>query len=136
MTKSTMFKVATSLALVPALFDGAVRVAASRCFARARRLDARSAAMIALAALMMTAAADPAFAQASGGNTDITTMIQNVVNIITGTAGKLLAILGICGVAIACLFGAMSLRAAGSVVVGIILLFGSAWLVGQIAGQS
>lgn len=135
MTTPPLFKVATSLALVPARFNGAVRAMAAHCFARARQLDTGRTAAFALAALAMTAAADPAFAQAAGGQTDITTMIQNVVNIITGTAGKLLAILGICGVAIACLFGAMSLRAAGSVVVGIILLFGSAWLVGQIAGQ-
>ena len=135
MTKSTLFKVASSLALVPARFNGAVRVAALRCFARARQMDARRTAAFALAAVVMTAAADPAFAQGAGGQGDITTFIQNLVNIVTGTAGKLIAVLAICIVGIGAMMGALSMRAAGGVILGVMLVFSSAWIVNQIIGQ-
>jgi type IV secretory pathway VirB2 component (pilin) len=124
--------VAVSLTLAPARFNGAVRAAAAYCFAQARMLDARQVAAFALAAAILTAA-DPAFAQA-GGQGDITTFLQNLVNIITGTAGKLIAVLGICVVGIGALMGALSMRTAGAVVLGVMLVFSSAWIVDQIVG--
>ncbi|BAU94192.1 MULTISPECIES: TrbC/VirB2 family protein [Hyphomicrobiales] len=133
--KSTMLRLAASLALVPSRLDSAVRGAASRCFTRARQLDARRTAVFALAALAMTALADPAFAQAGGGQGDITTFFQNAVNIITGKAGKLIAVLAICVVGIGAMMGALSMRAAGGVILGVMLVFSSAWIVNQIIGQ-
>lgn len=133
--KSTMLRVAASLAHMPAWFDGAVRVVASRCFAHARQVDARRTAAFALAALAMTVAAEPAFAQSGGGQGDITTFLQNIVNIITGTAGKLIAVIAICIVGVGALMGALSMRAAGGVILGVLLIFSSAWIVNQIIGQ-
>ena len=124
---------AASLALAPARVNGLSRLAASACFAKARKLDARQVAIFALAATVLTMATDPAFAQA-GGQGDITTFLQNLVNIITGTAGKLLAVLAICIVGVGALMGALSMRAAGGTILGVMLIFSSAWIVTQIVG--
>lgn len=110
--------------------------AASACFHRASQLDAKRIAAFALAGIVMTAAADPAFAQSAGGQGDITTFLQNLVNIITGTAGKLIAVLAICIVGVGALMGALSMRAAGGVILGVLLIFSSAWIVNQIIGSS
>lgn len=111
-----------------------VPIAGAACLRRARQLDARRVAAFALAATMLTAAAEPAFAQ-SGGGGDITTFLQNIVNIITGTAGKLIAVIAICIVGIGALMGALSMRAAGGVILGVLLIFSSAWIVDQIIGS-
>lgn len=77
--------------------------------------------------------ANPAWAQA-GGAGNITTFLQNIVNIITGTAGKLIAVIAIAVVGIAWMLGAASARAAGGVVLGVMLVFSASWLVDQIVG--
>jgi len=124
-----------ALAFAPARFNDFVRSASAACFRKARGFDAQRAATFALAAVVLTAAADPAFAQSAGGNGDVTTFLQNLVNIITGTAGKLIAVLAICIVGVGALMGALSMRAAGGVILGVILIFSSAWIVDQIIGQ-
>lgn len=97
-------------------------------------LSGRRLAAVALAAAALTAVADPAFAQAVGGAGDLTTFLQNIVNILTGTAGRLIAVIAICIAGIGALMGALSLRAAGGVILGVMLIFSSAWLVDQIIG--
>lgn len=89
---------------------------------------------VALTAAALSLAADPAFAQAVGGAGDLTTFLQNIVNILTGTAGRLIAVIAICIAGIGALMGALSLRAAGGVILGVMLIFSSAWLVDQIVG--
>ncbi|KAA0577907.1 TrbC/VirB2 family protein [Azospirillum sp. B21] len=84
--------------------------------------------------LLVVLAAAPAFAQAAGGGGDLTTFLQNVVNILTGTAGRLIAVIAICIVGIGALMGALSLRTAGGVLLGVMLIFSSAWIVTQIVG--
>ena len=84
--------------------------------------------------VLVVLAAAPAFAQAAGGGGDLTTFLQNVVNILTGTAGRLIAVIAICIVGIGALMGALSLRTAGGVLLGVMLIFSSAWIVTQIVG--
>jgi type IV secretory pathway VirB2 component (pilin) len=120
------------LALAPVRLQEALRTSSSFLFARARNLDSKRATCFALAAVALALAADPALAQAGGGGTDISTFLQNLVNLITGTAGKLLAVLAICIVGITALLGGLSMRTAGSVLFGILLIFSSAWLVDQL----
>ena len=98
-------------------------------------LSKRHVALLALATVTIAAAADPAFAQTAGGGGDITTFLQNIVNIITGTAGKLIAVIAICIVGIGALMGALSMRAAGGVILGVMLVFSSSWIVSQIVGS-
>ncbi len=135
MSNSTVKSFVAALAVAPFKLNEAVRSAGLACFRKARGLDAKRAATFALAAVVLTAAADPAFAQTAGGSGDITTFLQNLVNLITGTAGKLIAVLAICIVGVSALMGAMSLRAAGGVILGVLLIFSASWIVNQIIGQ-
>jgi len=91
-------------------------------------------AALLLVTAFLTNVAEPAFAQQIGGQGDITTFLQNIVNIITGTAGKLIATLAICTVGVGALMGALSIRTAGSVIFGVLLIFSSTWIVHQIVG--
>ena len=84
--------------------------------------------------LLVLLTAAPACAQAAGGGGDLTTFLQNVVNLLTGTAGKLIAVIAICIVGIGALMGALSLRTASGVLLGVMLIFSSAWIVTQIVG--
>jgi type IV secretory pathway VirB2 component (pilin) len=91
--------------------------------------------MLALAAIALTVVSDPAHAQTGGGQGDITTFLTNIVNLVTGTAGKSIAVLGICIAGIGALMGALSLRVVGGVILGIMMLFSASWIVTQIVGQ-
>ena len=127
---------AASVSLASVRLNGAVQTVAARCFALARRLGTRRAATFALAAAVLSTVADPALAQTAGGNGDITTFLTNIVNLITGTAGKSIAVIGLVIVGIGMLAGQLSMRTAGSVVLGIMIIFSAAWIVGQVIGSS
>ena len=137
MLKSFVQNAAASLALAPARLGEA----AGYCFAQARKLDARQVATFALVVAILATVADPVFAQGAGGGAggaggggNITAFLQNLVNLITGTAGKLISVLAICIVGIGALMGALSIRAAGGVVLGVMLVFSASWIVEQIVG--
>jgi type IV secretory pathway VirB2 component (pilin) len=132
MSKFLMQAATHRLALASARIDSAMRTASANCLAKARQLDMRSVASMALAAAVLVSAADPAFAQQTGGTGALTVFLQNLVNMLTGTAGKLIAVIAICIVGIGALMGALSLRAAGAVLLGVMLVFSSAWIVDQI----
>ena len=91
----------------PALAAALAAVPASRQASAGRTGHVRLAAL-GVGMLVLLAAA-PAFAQAAGGGGDLTTFLQNVVNILTGTAGRLIAVIAICIVGIGALMGALSL---------------------------
>lgn len=95
----------------------------------------RSATTIAFATLALCAAASPAFAQttgASGG--DIGTFIQNIISILNSNVIRGLAVISIIVTGIAWMFGHLDLRRAGSVIVGIIVIFSAASLVDLMVG--
>lgn len=132
---TSVFKTARSqLSLGCRRFDRGVKRVTRRYFSEASQIDVRQVTLVAIAALALLLMADPACAQATGGGGDITTFLQNIVNIITGTAGKLIAVLAICFVGIGALMGALSLRAAGGVILGVMLIFSASWIVNQITG--
>lgn len=79
--------------------------------------------------LALALISSPAFAQAAaGGTSDITTFFQNVVNFLTGTTMKVIAVLVIIGIGL----GALSGRIQGATVFaslgGIFVIFSSAFL--------
>jgi type IV secretory pathway VirB2 component (pilin) len=118
-----------------ARFSEAVRSWPQACFNIAQRMDKNRVAAFALVGLSLTVTIHPAFAQSANGGGDITTFLQNLVNIITGTAGKLISVLAICIVGIGAMLGALSMRAAGGTILGVMLVFSASWIVNQIVGQ-
>ena len=90
-----------------------------------------------LAAGLALAAAHPALAQttsSTGGN--IGTFIQNIINLLNNNVIRGLAIIAIIITGVAWMFGHLDLRRAGTVIVGIIVIFGAATIVDLITGGS
>ncbi|PZQ65150.1 MAG: type IV secretion system protein VirB2 [Phenylobacterium zucineum] len=94
---------------------------------RTRR--ARRAAL----AFAFSLAATPAFAQAGGGG-DLGGFIQNLIDILNSGIVRGLAVLAVIVTGIVWMFGQIDLRRAGTVVVGIIVIFGSTTIVDMITG--
>jgi type IV secretion system protein VirB2 len=95
----------------------------------------RAPAVVALAGVMALGLAAPAFAQtaaASGG--DLGTFIQNLIDLLNSNIIRGLAVLAVILTGIAWMFGHLDLRRAGTVVVGIIVIFGAATIVDLITG--
>ena len=93
--------------------------------ARARRVCATGA--IAAAATLILV--QPAFASAN-----VEGLLQNVVDMLTGNTARLLAILAVVIVGILWMFGLFDLRRAAIVILGIVVVFGAAEIVGLITG--
>ncbi|WP_018237803.1 TrbC/VirB2 family protein [Ensifer sp. BR816] len=74
---------------------------------------------------------EPAFAQATGG---IESVLQNIVDMLTGNVAKLLATIAVIIVGIAWMFGYLDLRKAAYVVLGIGIIFGASEIVSTISG--
>ena len=74
-------------------------------------------------------AVQPAFASAN-----VEGLLQNVVDMLTGNTARLLAILAVVIVGILWMFGLFDLRRAAIVILGIVVVFGAAEIVGLITG--
>ena len=61
-------------------------------------------------------------------------LLQNVVDMLTGNTARLLAILAVVVVGILWMFGLFDLRRAAIVILGIVVVFGAAEIVGVITG--
>lgn len=131
MSKTFKARLASASASAHSRFSGAPSALAARCFKSARNMDTRTLATFAIVGTML--AASPAYAQA-GGAGNVETFLQNIVNIITGNVGKLIAVIAIVGTGIAWMFGAASMRTLGTVIIGVLLIFSASWIVGQITG--
>ncbi|MBI1198622.1 MAG: type IV secretion system protein VirB2 [Phenylobacterium sp.] len=77
-------------------------------------------------------AAGPAFAQAVGG--DLGGFIQNIIDLLNSGVVRGLAVLAVIITGIVWMFGQIDLRRAGTVVVGIIVIFGASTIVDLITG--
>jgi len=87
-----------------------------------------------LAVMVLAAAstASPAFAQAVGG--DLGGFIQNIIDLLNSGVVRGLAVLAVIITGIVWMFGQIDLRRAGTVVVGIIVIFGASTIVDLITG--
>jgi type IV secretion system protein VirB2 len=84
-----------------------------------------------MAAVIAVTIVEPAFAQAAG----IETVLQNIVDMLTGNIAKLLAVIAVIVICIAWMFGYMDLRRAGFWIIGIGGIFGATELVNTIVGS-
>jgi len=92
----------------------------------------RSAATSATMSLVIVAIlVEPAFAQAAG----IESILQNIVDLLTGNIFRLIATIAVILIAIAWMFGYMDLRRAGYWIIGIGVIAGSSELVSTIVGS-
>ncbi|HEV7283851.1 MAG TPA: TrbC/VirB2 family protein [Kaistia sp.] len=83
-----------------------------------------------MATVFSLALIEPSFAQAGG----IESVLQNIVNMLTGNVARLLAIIAVIIVGIAWMFGYLDLRKAAFVVLGIGIIFGATEIVSTLAG--
>ncbi|WP_293677407.1 TrbC/VirB2 family protein [uncultured Phenylobacterium sp.] len=95
-----------------------------------RRLIGR----LALAGVIALASASPAFAQSSGVGGNIGSFIQNIIDLLNSNVIRGLAVIAIIITGIAWMFGHLDMRRAGTVVVGIIVIFSAAGIVDLITG--
>ncbi len=83
-----------------------------------------------IAATIVMALIEPAFAQAA----NIETVLQNLVDLLTGNIAKLLAAIALIIICAAWMFGFMDIRRAGFWLLGIGGIFGANELVNTIVG--
>ena len=89
---------------------------------------------IALVSVIALASASPAFAQSTGVGGNIGTFIQNIIDLLNSNVIRGLAVIAIIITGIAWMFGHLDMRRAGTVVVGIIVIFSAAGIVDLITG--
>lgn len=90
-----------------------------------------------LSVVVLATFVQPALAQttsSSGGN--IGTFIQNIINLLNNNVIRGLAVIAVILTGLAWMFGHIDLRRAGTVIVGIIVIFGAATIVDLITGGS
>ncbi|MBJ7410680.1 MAG: TrbC/VirB2 family protein [Phenylobacterium sp.] len=92
----------------------------------------RRARTLVLLATAATFAAGPAFAQAGGG--DLTGFLQNLVDLLNSGVVRLLAVIAVILTGVVWMFGQIDLRRAGTVVIGIIVVFGASTIVDMLTG--
>jgi type IV secretory pathway VirB2 component (pilin) len=99
-------------------------------------LSSRTLATVCLAAAITLVVVDPALAQSTGAGGNLGTFIQNIINLLNNNIIRGLAIIAIIVTGIAWMFGHLDLRRAGTVIIGIIVIFGAATIVDLITGGS
>ena len=92
----------------------------------------RYAVLSLLAGLLSLALVEPALAQTAGNNVE--GFLQNIVDLLTGNIARLIAIIAVVLLGFSVMFGLLDIRRAGVVILGIVVVFSAAWVVGQITG--
>ena len=90
----------------------------------------------ALAGVVALACAHPALAQSTGSGVggNIGTFIQNIVDLLNNNIIRGLAVIAVIVTGVAWMFGHLDMRRAGTVVIGIIVIFGASTIVDLITG--
>jgi len=97
----------------------------------------RTATCLALGLLAAAALASPALAQTSSSTaSNLGASIQNVIDLLNNNVIRGLAVLAVIVTGVAWMFGHVDLRRAGTVVLGIVVIFGAATIVDLITGGS
>jgi type IV secretory pathway VirB2 component (pilin) len=97
----------------------------------------RAGLVTGLSVVFLIVLAHPALAQTtSGTGSNIATFITNIINLLNNNVIRGLAIIAVIITGLAWMFGHVDLRRAGTVIVGIIVIFGAATIVDLITGGS
>ena len=100
---------------------------------RRQKAALRTAAILGVITLMQVTTADLALAQATNqAFAPLQTVVQAVVDFITGPFGRLVAIIAVIGLGFLAFAGRLSWFTAGAVVIGIGLVFGAPAIVDQL----
>ena len=120
------------------LRSAGIRLAAASTVRKERAGRSSVVAPGAVAAALMLLSMHPAAAQTvtAGGAGSLNTFLTNVMNLITGTTGQIIAVIAIALTGVGAMLGAFSIRAFGGTVLGCAIVFSAAWIVGQITGSS
>ena len=108
------------------LTDGAQRRCGKQVSATCGPLTAYRRLLPWVTVLVLLTYSDLSYAQAFG---KIDTALQTLVNLMTGSTGRLLGILGVAGLGVAAWFGRLSYWRAGEIILGIAIVFGAAEIV-------
>lgn len=127
-TTGQAFAASTSLSLTAA----GMKLAAMGERLKLRTGSRALAAPVAVTLLVLSM--HPAVAQTAGGTGSLDTFLTNVVNMITGPTGQAIAIIAVALCGAGAMFGALSARTFGGVVLGCAIMFSAAWVVGKITG--
>ena len=100
------------------------------------RSQTRLFAVAVLGATVALGAAGPAFAQTtSGAGGNIGTFIQNVIDILNNNVVRGLAVIAVISTGVSWMFSIVDLRRAGTVILGIIVIFSASTIVGLVTGS-
>ena len=97
-------------------------------------MTGRARRRIVLLCLGAACLASPALAQTSSVGGNIGSFIQNIIDLLNSSVIRGLAIIAIIITGVAWMFGHIDMRRAGTVVVGIIVIFSAAGIVDLIVG--
>ncbi|WP_336279630.1 TrbC/VirB2 family protein [Bartonella sp. CB175] len=88
--------------------------------------------------LLLTAliASNPAYAATAGSLGNVDNVLENIVDMLTGTTAKLMAIICVAAVGIGWMYGFIDLRKTAYCILGIGIVFGAPNLVGKLMGSS
>ncbi|MBZ6078837.1 TrbC/VirB2 family protein [Microvirga puerhi] len=89
---------------------------------------------VVIAATLSALMVEPAFAQASGG-VNVEGVLQNILDMLTGTVAKLIATIALILIGIGWMFMGLDWRKAGVYVLGIIVVFGAPQIVNMFVGS-
>jgi type IV secretory pathway VirB2 component (pilin) len=81
-------------------------------------------------------AAHPAFAQTTSTASNLGSFIQNIINLLNNNIIRGLAVIAVIVTGIAWMFGHLDFRRAGTVIIGIIVIFGASGIVDMVTGSS
>jgi type IV secretory pathway VirB2 component (pilin) len=94
-------------------------------------LPLRHLAFLSLAAALLTVAlVEPAAAQFAG----VERTLQSIVDVLTGSIARLIAIIAVALCGLGWMFGFLDLRRTGTLIVGIAVVFAASEIVGTLSG--
>ena len=97
----------------------------------------RNAALLAVGVVFATIAlADTAYAQSGALLQPVDNMLTQIVQAVQGTIARSLAIIAVCVLGFLAMFGRLSWFLAGSIILGIVLVFGAATIVDAVKGTT